>query len=455
MLLRSDLRNYQRGGVRFVKEKKRCALFCDMGLGKSVMSLTAIADLAAGLELGRVLVVGPQRVVKKTWPDEIKEWSHTRHLTHTVIVGTPQKRRKLLQRATDIHLVTCDMVHWLLEEFEGKHFPYDAIFIDESSKFKHFSSRRTKAMRVLAKDVRYVVLLTGTPASNGLQDLWSQMYLIDRGARLGHTQKAFYERWFHPSFDGQKRKPMKHAQRTIERRIEDVCFTLKSEDYLELPDRIDNEVKIELPSKAMAQYRKFEREYVLELPDGEELEAMSAAALYQKLLQLANGVVYDAERKESRFHTEKIEALRDIVDEAQGENVFVAYNFKSDLRAIQQAFPQARALGKDVSVIDDWNRGEIPMLLAHPQSAGHGLNLQFGGGIIVWYGLTWNLENYLQFNKRIHRHGQTRKNVIIHHLIASGTIDETVMKALHTKNEDQNALLDALKAKVQQIILSS
>lgn len=455
MLLRSDLRKYQRAGVRFIKEKRKCALFVDMGLGKSVMSLTAIADLAADLDVGRVLVVGPQRVVKKTWPDEIKGWSHTRHLTHTVIVGTPKKRRELLKRPTDIHLVTCDSAHWLLEEFEGKDFPYDAIFIDESSKFKHRGSRRSKAMRILSKDVRYIVLLTGTPSANGLQDLWAQIYLLDRGARLGHTQKAFYERWFHPSFDGSARKPRKHAQDAIQRRIEDICFTLKSEDYLELPARIDNKIEVDLPPKVMAQYKKFEREFVLELEEGIELEALSAAGLYQKLLQLANGVVYDAERNETRFHTEKIEALREIVDEAQGENVFVAYNFKSDIRAIKAAFPEARVLGKDVSIIDEWNRGEIPLLLAHPQSAGHGLNLQFGGGIIAWYGLTWNLENYLQFNKRIHRHGQTRKNVIIHHLIARGTIDETVMRALQNKDRDQNALLDALKEKVREIIRAS
>lgn len=452
MLLRSDLRNYQRAGFRFIKEKRKCALFCDMGLGKSVMSLTAIADLAAELALGRVLVVGPQRVVKKTWPDEITGWSHTRHLTHTVIVGTPKKRRELLKKATDIHLVTCDSVHWLLDEFEGKDFPYDAIFIDESSKFKHRSSRRWKAMRLLSANVRYIVLLTGTPSANGLQDLWAQIYLLDRGARLGHTQKDFYTRWFQPSFDGSTRKPLKHAQHAILKRIEDICFTLKSEDYLDLPERIDNKIIVDLPPKVMAQYKKFEREFVLEMQDGVELEALSAQALYQKLLQLSNGVVYDAERRETAFHTEKIEALREIVDEAHGDNVFVAYNFKSDIRAIKAAFPHARVLGKDTSVIDEWNRGDISMLLAHPQSAGHGLNLQFGGGIIAWYGLTWNLENYLQLNKRLHRHGQTRENVIINHIIARGTIDETVMRALQSKDRDQNALLDALKEKVREII---
>lgn len=454
MRLRSDLRNFQRAGVRFIKEKQKCALFMDMGIGKTAISLTAIADLATSLDVGRVLVIGPQRVVKKTWPDEIKEWSHTRGLTSTVIVGTAKKRRELLKRPSDIHLVSCDMVHWLLEEFEGKDFPYDAIFVDESSKFKHHSSRRAKALRILSKDVRYIVLLTGTPSANGLQDLWAQIFLLDRGARLGHTQKAFYQRWFNAAYDGQKRKPMKHAQSAIQRRIEDICFTLKSEDYLELPERIDNKILIDLPPKVMAQYKKFEKEFVLDM-EGVELEALSAAALYQKLLQLANGVVYDAERREVAFHAEKIEALQDIVEEANGDNIFVAYNFKSDIRAIKAAFPHARVLGKDVSIIDEWNRGEIPMLLAHPQSAGHGLNLQFGGGTVAWYGLTWNLENYLQLNKRIHRHGQTRKNVIIHHLIARGTIDETVMRALQTKDRDQNALLDALKQKVREIIASS
>src|SRR5690606_8811240 len=275
-LLRSDLRNYQRAGVRFIKEKRKCALFVDMGLGKTAISLTAIADLAAEMDIGRALIIGPQRVVKKTWPDEVKNWSHTRTLTHTVIVGTPKKRRKLLQQPTARPLVPCDRGRGLLEEFEGKDSPYDAIFIDESAKFKPHASRRSKAMRILSKDVRYLVLLTGTPMANGLQDLWAQIYLLDRGARLGHRQKDFYDRWFRPAFHGEKRRPLKHAQTSILRRIEDICFTLKSEDYLELPKRLDNLIEIDLPPKVMEQYKRFEREFILEMEDGAELEALSA-----------------------------------------------------------------------------------------------------------------------------------------------------------------------------------
>lgn len=451
MRLRSDLRNYQRAGIQFVKDKKKCALLCDMGVGKTAMSLTVIADLAASLDIGRVLVVAPQRVAKKTWTDEATEWSHTRGLTFSKLVGTVKKRRENLNKAADVYLVTTDLVKWLLEEFEGKEFPFDAIFIDESSKFKHHDSKRSKAMRLLVRAVNYVVLMTGTPSANGLHDLWAQMYLIDRGARLGHTLKDFRGRYFHPNWDGSGYKPMKHAHDAIQRKLSDICFTLRSEDYLELPERIDNPVYIDLDDTVLKRYKKFEREYVLQADD-RQITAFSASALYQKLLQCANGVVYDADKNDLPFHEQKLDALEDIVDEAMGDNILVAYNFKSDIRAIKRRFPDAVVFEKDMSVMDRWNRGEIRMLLAHPQSAGHGLNLQFGGGTIVWYGLTWNLENYLQFNKRIHRHGQKRKNVIIHHLIARGTIDETVMKALHRKDKDQNALLDALKGYIQPLI---
>ena len=452
MRLRSDLRNYQRAGAKFIKDNKKCALFVDMGLGKTAISLTAIADLAADLDVGRVLVVAPQRVAKKVWTDEAAEWTHTRGLTFSRVIGTEKKRIAALAKAADIYLITTDMVKWLLEQFEDKNFPFDAMFIDESSKYKHQGSARSKAMRILTRAVNYLVLLTGTPSANGLQDLWAQIYLLDRGARLGHTLKDFRQRYFHPNYDGSGYKPKKHAADAIQRRLSDICFTLRSEDYLELPERIDNKIVIDLEESTLASYKKFEREYVLQMIDGKEITAVSSGALYQKLLQCANGVVYDAERNELSFHKEKVKALREIVDEANGEPILVAYNFKSDIKAIQREFPEARVLANDVSVIDEWNAGKIQMLLAHPQSAGHGLNLQFGGGTIVWYGLTWNLENYLQFNKRIHRHGQTRKNVIIHHLIARKTIDETVMKALHRKDKDQNALLDALKGYVGPLL---
>lgn len=452
MRLRSDLRNYQRAGSKFIREKKKCALFVDMGLGKTAISLTVIADLAADMEIGRVLVVAPKRVAKKVWTDEAAEWNHTRGLTFSRVMGTADKRRAALNKAADIYLITTDLVKWLLEEFEGKEFPFDAMFIDESSKYKHHSSARSKAMRVLTRAVNYLVLLTGTPSANGLQDLWAQIYLLDRGARLGHTLKSFRERYFHPNWDGSGYKPLKHANDAIQRRLSDICFTLRSEDYLELPERIDNKIMVDLPESVFARYKKFEREFVLKMLDGKEITAVSSGALYQKLLQCANGVVYDSERNELAFHHEKVAALREIVDEANGEPILVAFNFRSDIRAIQKEFPHAIVLRDDLSVIDNWNAGKIPMLLAHPQSAGHGLNLQFGGGTVCWYAMTWNLENYMQFNKRVHRHGQTRKNVIIHHLIARGTIDETVMKALHRKDKDQNALLDALKGYVTPLL---
>jgi SNF2 family DNA or RNA helicase len=451
MRIRSDLRNYQRAGVAFIKEKRKCALFVDMGLGKTAMSLTVIADLSADLAIGKTLVVAPKRVARKVWTDEARAWNHTKGMTFANATGSLKSRQAALRQSADITLVTTDLVKWLLEEYEGKEFPFDVVFVDESSKFKHKESARSKALRILTRNVRYVVLLTGTPSANGLHDLWAQIFLIDRGERLGHTLKAYRERYFHPNWDGSGYKPMEHAQNAIQKRISDICFTLRSEDYLELPERIDNPVYVDLPDKVLAEYKKFAKQYVLNISE-QSITAVSAGALYQKLLQCANGRVYDAERNELTFHEEKVSALEDIVDEAQGDNILVAYNFKSDIPSIQKRFPDAVVLNNDMDVIDRWNRGEIRMLLAHPQSAGHGLNLQFGGGTIVWYGLTWNLENYLQFNKRIHRHGQTRKNVIIHHLIAKGTIDETVMQALHRKDKDQNALLDALKGYVKPML---
>lgn len=455
MRIRSDLRKYQRAAAKFIREKKRCALFVDMGLGKTASSLTAIADLAAEMEIGKVIVVAPLRVAKKVWTDEAMEWTHTRGLVFSRVLGTPEKRIAALERPADIYLITTDLVEWLLKHYEGKDFPFDGMFIDESSKYKHADSKRSKAMRILVRDLKYVVLLTGTPSSNGLHDLWAQVYLIDRGARLGHTLKDFRKRYFHPNIDGQGAyRPLSHAHGAIQRKLSDICFTLRSEDYLELPERIDNEIKIELDQKTYAKYKKFERDYILEMAET-EIKAVSAGALYQKLLQLANGVVYDAEKNEVPFHTQKVDELREIVEAANGEPILVAYNFQSDITAIKKAFPEAQVLRHKMQLIDDWNAGKVPMLLAHPQSAGHGLNLQFGGGIIVWYGLTWNLENYLQFNKRVHRHGQTRANVVIHHLLAKGTIDETVMKALHRKDKDQNALLDALKEHVRDFLANA
>ncbi len=447
---RKDMRRYQEAVGDFVREVRRGALFIDMGLGKTVSVLTVLRDLADEFEIGRILVVGPPRVVKNTWPEEIKSWEHTRRFTYTLIDGTPSRRMQRLTQATEIHLISHDLVPWL-DGLMGQDHEYDVIVIDESSRFKNHATKRWKAMRRLVQRARYVLLMTGTPAPNGLHDLWAQMYLLDYGARLGRTITDFRERWFEKNWGQQEYRAKDFADQKIRERIEDICFTLREQDYSELPPRIDNFIKIELPEDIRAQYKKFERSYILELEDGDRIKAVSAAALTNKLLQLSNGVVYDKDRNEKFFHNLKIEALRDVIEEANGQPVFVAYNFLSDVRAIKEAFPHAVVMGNNARTIEDWNAGRIPLLIAHPKSAGHGLNLQHGGAIAVWYGLTWSLEDYQQFNKRLHRKGQTRTTVI-HHLICRDTIDEDVIKTLQSKDSTQSSLLDALRRRIHEVL---
>jgi SNF2 family DNA or RNA helicase len=442
---RSELRGYQRAAVQFIKDTKKCALFIDMGLGKSVSVLTAVRDLQQELELGRVLVTGPPRVAKKTWPDEIKTWKHIKGaVTHTSLQTTPKQRRKRLKQATDIHFISHDLIPWLDKETCGEH-DYDAIVIDESSCFKNQNSTRWKAMRRLVARARYVILMTGTPAAEGLHHLWAQMFLIDGGRRLGLTEKAFKERYFNQGW-GEFAKPeaKKFAEAAIRKRIEDVCFTLLDKDYAELPPRIDNRVYVDLDPDVMAQYREFVREYVLEVSDGTNINAVTAGALIQKLQQVANGCVLDADHNRYELHRSKLDALHDIVDEAAGAPMIVAYSHVADIDRIKAEFPHAVLLGNNPKTIDQWNEGKIGMLIAHPKSGGHGLNLQFGGSTLVWFGLTWSLELYMQLNKRLHRKGQTRTTVI-HHILAADTIDERVMDSITMKDQNQNDFLHSLR----------
>ena len=446
------MRRFQHAAGEFIAEVKRCALFIDMGLGKSVSVLTILRDLADDYEIGRILIIGPPRVVRSTWPDEIRKWEHVRNFTFTNIEGTPTKRMKRLTEASEIHLISRDNLHWL-DSLVGDDHDYDVIVIDESSSFKTDSTKRFKAARRMVKRARYVILLTGTPAANGLHDLWAQMFLLDKGKRLGHNITDFRKRWFETNWGDQGYRPKEWADDQIKERIEDICFTLRDADYADLPPRIDNIVKIKLDDDVMRQYKKFKRTYMLELEDGANIKAINGAALTTKLLQLSNGVVYDKERKANFFHKAKIEALKEIVEEANGHSVFVAYSFITDITALTEAFPHAVVMsGKnDVQVIKDWNAGLIQMLIAHPKSAGHGLNLQEGGSIAVWYGLTWSLEDYQQFNKRLHRKGQT-KTTVIHHLICEGTVDEDVMASLQGKDEVQSSLLNALRRQIRDEI---
>lgn len=450
VLPKNKMRRYQGAATQFIKDTKRCALFIEPGLGKTVSAGTAVRDLADLFEIGRTLIVGPQRVVRKVWPDEFKQWEHLKDFTYTVINGSPQARLKKLTQATEVHLVSHDLVPWL-DSLIGTDHEYDVIIIDESSRFKNKDTNRWKAMRRLVARARYVVLLTGTPAPNGLHDLYAQIYLLDYGKRLGHTITAFRERWFEQNWNEHGYRPREHTEKAIYSRIEDICFTLREQDYSELPPRVNNYIEIEFDDETRKQYKKFEKDYILELEDGGNIKAVSAAALTNKLLQLTNGVVYDRDRNGRPFHNKKIEALKEIVEDSQGQPIFVAYNFRTDIDQIKAAFPHAVVLGNNPKTIDDWNDGKIPLLIAHPKSAGHGLNLQFGGSIAVWFGLTWSLEDYQQFNKRLHRKGQI-STVIIHHLIVKGTIDEDVVKSLQGKDDTQNDLMNALRRRIADVL---
>jgi len=448
MRARTALKHYQEVAADFGYQTPRCAYWMDMGLGKTITTLTLLRRLFDEFEIYRVLVVGPLRVIRKAWPDELAAWEHTRDMSYTVIDGSQSQKKKLACSDTMIHFISRDSLRWLVEFWRGA-LPYDMLVLDEASSFRSQSSQRWRAALVASTRVKRLVELTGTPAPNGLAQVWAQVHLLDHGQRLGHTYSSFKDRWMDYSPFTQKLTAKPHAEGVIHERLKDICFTLKSEDYLELPERIDRNVMIDLTLEQQAQYDKLERDAILEM-DGGEISAFNAGALAQKLLQFSNGAVYDAEKKFTVFHDAKIEALKDIVDDANGEPVLVAYNYKSDLARLKSSFPNGVQIDSDES-ITDWNSGRLEIAFAHPQSAGLGLNLQAGGRIVVWFGLTWDLELYQQLNKRLHRQGQD-KPVIVHHLVCANTIDESVITALPAKAAVQNRLMDAMKRRIERVL---
>lgn len=444
-------RPYQRYAIRRIVDTPAVALLLDMGMGKTVSTLTAIDELMYDrFAVQKVLVIAPLRVALSTWRDECELWEHTRHLRISVAVGDQKHREAALHDDADIYVVNRDVVKWLVGYYRDK-WPFDMVVIDESSSFKNPASQRFRALRKVRPLIRRIVLLTGTPAPNGLMDLWSQMYLLDRGERLGRTLTAYRDKYFRPgqqngyvvySYD-----PRPGAAKEIYRKIADVCVSMKSEDYLTLPPLVQNVVRVQLPDAAVKRYREMERELVLSIGDA-DITAVSAAALSNKLLQMANGAVYDTKGDVVRIHEAKLDALDEIISCNEGKSVMVIYSYRHDLETLRQRYPKAREL-KTADDIRTWNAGQIPLLLVHPQSAGHGLNLQHGGHIVVWYGLTWSLEAYQQTNKRLHRPGQTEP-VILHHLVARGTIDEDVMRALEGKAAGQEDMLEAVKARIDK-----
>lgn len=456
--------------TNFIRDRKRGRLFADMGLGKSVCTLTALEQLHFMGEIDHpVLIVAPLRVAQSVWPEEIQKWEHLKDVLCFPILGTAAQRLEVLRRylprqgksrepRLQVYTINFENVPWLVKEL-GDRWPFKTIIADEDTKLKGYRTRqgtaRAKALASIAwSRVDRFFGLSGTPAPNGVIDLWGPQWFIDRGAALGSSFSKFEERWFHKGHDGFSIKPHAHSQKEIEERIAPTCLSLNASDWLDVAKPVINNIYVDLPATAMETYKKFEREMYIELREEEKLhkiEAVSAGALSMKCLQIANGAMYVGGNNEEwvEVHDAKIEALRDVVEEAAGMPVLVAYHFKSDVARLRAAFPRGRVLDKSPQTILDWNAGKVPVLFAHPASAGHGLNLQYGSHIAAVFGHWWDMEQYLQFIERIGPVRQMQagfnRPVYIHRIISRGTVDELVIQRLESKRTVQDILLEAMK----------
>lgn len=442
---------YQVYATEYILTHPIAAVLLDMGLGKSVITLSAIFDLTLDSFLVRkVLVIAPLRVARDTWPAEIEKWDHLKGLNYTVAVGTVAQRKRALMKRAQVYIINRENIEWLISR-SGISFDFDMVVIDELSSFKSHQAKRFKSLLKVRPQVKRIVGLTGTPSSNGLMDLWAEYRLLDMGQRLGRFIGRYREDYFVPDKRNQQvifsYKPKPGAEEAIYRLISDITISMKGSDYLKLPELVINEVPMKLSEKEMKTLDTMKRDLITTVK-GEEITAANAAALSGKLLQMANGAVYDDQGVVIHIHDRKLDALEDLIEAANGKPVLIAYWFKHDLSRIQKRFEVEVLSTRDS--IKRWNDGEIPIAVIHPASAGHGLNLQAGGSTLVWFGLTWSLELYQQTNARLWRQGQN-ETVVIHHLIAKGTIDERVMKALNDKNNTQAALIDAVKATLKEV----
>lgn len=453
-LLRPEqMRGYQTWMAEQVYQQNALLLASFMGSGKTVSVLTALRRLLDEFAVTRVLIVAPLLVAETVWPDEIESWTHLRALRYEVLTGNEERRLSRMRIPAEIHIINRENVPWLWNRWKKK-WPYDCIVWDESSRLKAGKKRTSGAGKMSEFGAicagrafsSRVIELTGTPAPNGLQDLWGQIYLLDGGERLGTKRDAFLGRWFYS--ESYKTIPYQHSEDEIMSRIRDVMLCLKEEDYADLPPLVRNVVEAPMPQKAMEQYRRFEKTLVAEDYD---VEAMSKGVLTNKLLQFSNGSLYNEYGDDLHIHDAKIKALERIVDEAAGQPILVAYSFRFDLKRILKKYPKAEVLTDNSSdIVKRWNQGKIQMLLAHPASAGHGLNLQKGGSIAVWYGINWSLELYQQFNKRLHR-GSQERTVFLHHIISPGTMDGAVMDALNRKGATQDSVTNAVRVKLKKV----
>lgn len=447
--------NYQQYSINHIIDHKASGLFLDMGMGKTVSTLTAIDNLIFLGEVSRVLVIAPLRVAEDTWSTEVEKWDHLKHLKISKILGTKKQRKEALNKDADIYVTNRENIDWLVSEcFDS--WIWDMVVIDELSSFKSSKAKRFRALKKVRPYFKRIVGLTGTPAPNSLIDLWPQIYLLDGGQRLGKTITGFKDRYFNPGrrngYVVYNWELKQGAEEAIQNKISDICISMKADDYLDIPERIDNRVGISLSKKALEIYKKLEKELVIEIAE-EDITAANSAVLTNKLLQMANGAIYSESKEVVNIHDEKLGKLEEIIDTSNGKSVLVFYNFKHDYNRISEMLTKKKLTYQTLNNSEDikkWNNGEIQVALLHPASAGHGLNLQYGGNIIVWFGLTWSLELYQQANARLHRQGQ-KEIVIIHHLISKGTVDEDVMNALANKEVNQNMLLEAVKARLEEV----
>ena len=447
---------YQQHCIEQILRVKKLGLFLDMGLGKTVTTLTAVKELKYNrFQVRKVLIIAPKKVAEGTWTKEAAKWDHTKMLRVSPVLGSQTKRIRALNTPADLYIINRENVVWLVDYYRNA-WPFDMVVVDESSSFKSHSAKRFKALASVGGYIDRMVELTGTLSPNGLDDVWAQVYLLDGGERLGKRYTQFRERYFQPDKRGADGMIYSYevkpgSEGSILERISDICISMKAEDYLQLPDITYHEIPVELDSKASKAYYEMEREMVLALPE-EEISVTSAAALSNKLLQLANGAVYDEDHSVHEVHNCKIEAFMELIESLQGKPALVFYNFQHDrariLKALEKTGLRVREL-KTTQDEDDWNARKIDILLTHPASSAYGLNLQQGGNHVIWFGLTWNYELYTQANKRLHRQGQEEK-VIIHHLICSGTRDEDVMEALKRKDDVQSWVMESLKARIRR-----
>jgi len=440
--------DYQAYAETRVLEQPNIGLLLDMGLGKTIITLTAAEELMyTRLEISKCLVIAPLRPARETWPTEMLKWDHLRHMRPSLVLGPAKDRLAALAVHADVYIINRENVEWLVELYQKK-WPFDLVIIDELSSFKSASSVRFRELKKVRKYIKRMVGLTGTPAPNGLLDMWPQAFILDGGKALGKTLTGYRDAYFSPDQRGPNGQVFSWrlkdgADSMIYASLEDLCISMKSEDYLKLPERIDVIRTVELSPEEKATYKRLEADTILPFENG-DVDAPTAAVLANKLLQLSGGAVYDENKQVRILNNAKLDALDELLEAANGQPVIVFYNYRHEVDRIKARHPNAVEMVGD-GIVDRWNRREIQILLASPASAGHGLNLQDGGNIVIWYGLPWSLELYMQANKRLHRQGQ-KQVVLIHHLITKGTIDERVYKVLTAKGVRQDGLLDAVKA---------